>query len=331
MQRAFDCEIDEFSPSKALLSRYDILHMHWPDVMLSQDSLARSFVTVVGFLLIVMWMKLKGTRIVWTIHNLVSHDFTEDEKKSNNWLEKWYMNRFTDVLDGVIGLSKVSLDKARIYYPTLSGKAEFVIPHGHYKGVYPDKTDKKQARKYLDIPLESFLLTYFGQIRPYKNVPELIKVFSELAEESYCLLIAGKPLNKKYRDEIQDLAAKSSNQRIKLLLEFIPENEIQYILRASDLIVIPYEKVLNSGTVLLSLSYDVPVLVPNQGSIVELQQVFGVRWVQTYSANLSHEKLQKAIERAKNYGKEVCEPIREFGWDKIVNQTMDAYQEIINS
>src|SRR3546814_3506182 len=71
-------------------------------------------------------------------------------------------------------------------------KASAVIPHPHFKGVYPADAGRGLARSRLGIEEDSFLLLLPGSIRPYKNAEALIAAFARLAASDLRLLIAGK-------------------------------------------------------------------------------------------------------------------------------------------
>jgi len=322
------CEVEEFTPQKAFFGRYDILHIHWPEVMLSDRSAVLSLLTTIAFLLLMQWMKLRGTRVVWTVHDLRSHKFVLKNAVQQK-IEQWYWDKFNHRLDAIIALSNASLEGAIKHHPVLAKKQHFVIPHGHYKDIYPDTISREQARKKLSIPEDELLISYFGQVRPYKNVPHLVKTFLSLDDNNYRLLIAGNPATRELKGEIESIAEKNSEQ-ITTILKFIPDEEVQDIFRASDLVVIPYKDILNSGSAILSLSFDTPVLVPEKGSIIELKEIFGDRWIKTYSEELTADILEKHIQGIAKTERTKCEKIEEFGWDKIARQTFEAYRQLVS-
>jgi beta-1,4-mannosyltransferase len=43
-------------------------------------------------------------------------------------------------------------------------------------------------------------------------------------------------------------------------------------MRAADLIALPYKEILNSGSAILALSFDRPILVPAAGALAELSE-----------------------------------------------------------
>ena len=52
--------------------------------------------------------------------------------------------------------------------------AHFVIPHGHYRAAYPNDVTRAEARERLGIAPDARVVAFVGQVRAYKNVPELV-------------------------------------------------------------------------------------------------------------------------------------------------------------
>ena len=58
--------------------------------------------------------------------------------------------------------------------------------------------------------------------------------------------------------------------RIDVTGRFLDDMELQVFFRAADIAVYPYRKVLTSGSLLLALSFGVPVVVPDVGMTREV-------------------------------------------------------------
>ena len=102
---------------------------------------------------------------------------------------------------------------------------------------------------------------------------------------------------------------------------------MQLFLNAADLLVFPYRDILNSGSALLGLSFDRPVLVPKLGAMGELQQAIGADWVRTYEGELNAAVLASALEWATTAARATA-PLAAFGWEAIARQTLAAFAEI---
>lgn len=316
--RALGAEVTEFSPGCLVRRRYAVWHLHWPDHMLKTTSSLSALARTTALFALIFFARLRGTKIVWTIHNLKSHEGLHPR------LERWFWRYFTSRLDGAISLSDATLQAACELHPALRRVPAFVIPHGHYRGEYPDSVTKQEAREQLGIPPESLVCLHLGQIRAYKNVPHLIRTFCQGSDPRTVLLIAGKTDPASLVDEMK-LAA-NGDPRVRLMPQFIPDSDVQVYLRAADLAALPYKNILNSGSALLALSFDCPVLVPAQGAMPELQQDVGLDWVKTYLGDLTVEDLQDALQGAKGTLRAQRAPLDKLNWQNLSSRTIEAYR-----
>jgi len=313
--------VRDFELNMLFLSSWDIWHLHWPEGYLNDPSIVRASVLTGGLLGLIQCLKLKGTKIVWTVHNLRAHEGYHPK------LERKFWELFTELLDGYIVLSETGRLELLKRYPNLRDIPGFVIPHGHYRGVYPNAIPKEKARRLLNLPLDAVIVTFIGQIRPYKNVPHLIRTFSMLNDSDVYLVIAGKPSSYSLEEEILKLSR--SCGRVKLYLEFIPPEKIQIFLNSADLVVLPYSEIFHSGTALLALSFNRPVLVPNRGAMYELQRAVGRRWVRVYEPELTPDTLEYAIDWALKTTRPREAPLSKFDWENIARETVNAYRIIL--
>ncbi len=58
--------------------------------------------------------------------------------------------------------------------------------------------------------------------------------------------------------------------RISFHVKFIPDNEIQIFLNAANVVVLPFARILTSGTANLAMSFRRPIIVPKTGCLPEL-------------------------------------------------------------
>jgi len=317
-----DVEIAEFSVKRLKSSFWDICHIHWPESLLERKTRISTWWSAKKYLGLIDFARRQGTKIVWTIHDLKPHHLFFPH------LEQQFWSEFLQRLDGVIALTRTGLQLAHERMPIIGGLPAFIIPHGHYRGIYPQTVDRDAARQRLGIPQEATVLAYFGQIRPYKNVPRLIQVVREFGDANTTLLVCGKP-DRKHSSLVNEIqAAAAADARIRLLLNYIADNDVQLYLKAADLLILPYKNILNSGSALLGLSFDCPVLVPNLGAMAELQTAVGPDWVKTYEGELDGTVLREAIAWARWGSRGKQAPLDPYDWGTIGRQTLDAYYGI---
>lgn len=318
-----EVNVDEFSFYQIWRKKYKIWHLHWPDIPLNNRNPIKAFIKIRALLIQIKLAKYQGVKIVWTAHNLWNHDRLYPK------LEAWFWHNFTKSLDGYISLSKSGMEEAQKRFPELNNIPGFVIPHNHYRGEYSDNITYEEARRILSIPPNTKVILFFGRIRAYKNLSQLIQVFRQISDPHTLLYIVGKP-------EIQDFTTilnqeNISNLRLRTHLDFVPHENVQIYFRAANLVVLPYREILNSGTALLSLSFNTPVLVPLQGAMGELQAQVGEEWVRTYEGDITKGEITAALQWALNTPRPIQTPLENFDIKILAQQTIDAYKAILAS
>jgi beta-1,4-mannosyltransferase len=202
-----------------------------------------------------------------------------------------------------------------------------VIPHGHYRTSYPAPLDPAEARHALGLDPEATVVALVGYVRAYKNVPRLIQAFRAMPDRGLVLVIAGESKSPELSAQIREAAA--GDPRIRLDLRFLDEEQVHRYLSAADLVALPYREVLNSGSAILALSLDRPVLAPDAASIVELQETVRPDWVRTYSGELTAEHLGSALEWVRQTSRPSPAPLASLDWDRIAAATLAAYREVL--
>jgi glycosyltransferase involved in cell wall biosynthesis len=313
-------EVDEFSIANVITRRYDVWHMHWPEMFLNvEKTVASAALKTLVVLTLIDFARRRGTKIMWTVHNLASHE------RRYPRVEKWFWPAFLSRLDGFITLSESGLATARERFPELRNLPGSVVPHGHYRGEYPD--DKQtDCRQPLGIGANAKVALFFGWIRDYKNVPGLISAFRGINDPETVLCIAGRefPGSSPSVREVAD-----GDPRIHLHLQHIPAENVQTFFGAADLVVLPYREILNSGTAVLALSFNKPVLVPRKGAMSELQTLVGSNWVRTYEGELRTEELTRAIQWAKEEHRPGVAGLDSLEWNRVAEQTLAAYRRLL--
>ena len=312
--------VEDFSLARAVRGGYDLWHVHWPDDFLSYRSPVTATAYVAAELLLMAVARQRGTRIVWTIHDLGPHE------SRHPWLERLFWRAFLPLVDGTITLSAHARDAAHERFPVLRSVPNAVVPHGHYRPAYPEPVPQAEARAELGLSEQSTVAAYVGRIRPYKNVSTLVQTFRRLEDEAARLLVTGNPDGEALEQKIREAAAGAD--RVQLDLRFIPTERIPVVLGAADLVVLPYRDIMHSGSALMALSFDRPVLVPERGAMAELQAQVGGNWVFTYEPPLTTDALREALQAAQTRGRTAQAPLDDRDWDVIAEQTLALYDRV---
>lgn len=313
--------VREFSSKLLLQERFDVFHLHWPvETLVRHPNVWMARARVLIFWLLLKLSKWRGTRIVWTIHDEKPHVVLHQR------LANWFTEQLVAHTDGYINLCEAGRAAVEQSLPGLIDTPSFVVKHGHYRGCYPDEMSREEARSLLDLSPDTTTLLYLGYISPYKNVPNLIDIFRQLpsSERAITLLIAGKPDNDALKESVQAAAKDAAN--VQLHMRFIQDEELQMFFKAADLVVLPFEEILNSGSLLLSLSFNRPVLAPHLGAVVDWQQQVGLDWVKTYTGPMTTDVLAEAVGAILPASADV--DLNDLEWGAIAQQTLDAYQSL---
>lgn len=315
-------EVEYFSLWRAFSRRYDIFHLHWPEYYLNL-SLPKAVVGTWLVLTATAWLRARRARIVWTIHNPRSHAYSYPR------LERLFWWLFTGMVDGYVSLSRSCSEWVEQNAPGLRWTHGVQIPHGHYREAYSGPVSLEQARRVLDVSPEQSILLFFGGVSPYKNVLQLITAFRGVEGPNTVLVIAGRPGNVKHRREIEKAAGEDG--RVRLDLRRIPRDEVSLLFASADLVVLPFRNIMHSGSAMLALSCNCPVLVPAQGALPELQARVGTDWVRTYDDDLTASTLTSAIAWARDSQRTPRPDLSSFDWNPIVQATVDLYSRLCAS
>lgn len=210
---------------------------------------------------------LRSTPVVWTVHNIVAHDSTLDTASHRRLIQ-----RFVDVCDGLMFLSRRSVELFREEYSVSEGTHFECTRIGHFANFYPNRLSSEEARKRLQINQYSRVALLFGRLHAYKGVEGLISGFCGAATQRDILIIAGKPSSPLYGERLTSLvrsAASSTRGRILMRMGAIDESEVQTYYNAADFAILPFEKILNSASFMLAKTFGCPVVVPEIGSLMD--------------------------------------------------------------
>lgn len=246
-----------------------VLNVHWTTPVLAGVAdlgQARARVAVVGELL--DRFREAGGRLVWTVHNVLPHDPVHVE------CEVALARLLADRADLVHVLSEATGPAAAPYF-RIDPARTVCIPHASYRGVYPDWVSRAGARRRLGVAPEESVVLALGQIRPYKGLDRLLDFADRAGRPQLRLLVAGALRG---RPGSEPLAARlATAPRTTSLTRRLRDDEIQVWMRAADIAVLPYLRVLNSGAFLLAESFDLPVVAPRTGALVEREDDAHVR------------------------------------------------------
>ena len=225
-----------------------VLHVQWALVPFLDGLLARA-------------LRGRGWRIVYTVHD----PLPGPERPVAARHRRCLLSR----VDALI-VHTPSLERALVAsYPEVAGRVR-VIPHGGVPGPLPTETDRGDARLRLGLPTDGPLLLFFGMIKPYKGLEDLLSAIpAVLARFPRCrLLVAGEPLMP-MRPVAQQIDRLGLRRAVTLRLGFVPQDQVAAYFTAADLVLAPYREIAASGVVVTAQDHARAVVVTRVGGLPE--------------------------------------------------------------
>lgn len=312
--------VDRYSLRRLLSGNYDVWHLHWPENVLLEKQPAYP---TMKFLTRLALAKARGIKIVWTAHNLQPHEPVHPVLVAGFW------RVFSTLVDGVFSLSTTGGKLLAEHHPALARKLLSVTPHGDYRSSYPNQLSRVEARAKLQLPERCTVILFFGRILRYKNVSSLIDSFRGLSDPDIRLVIAGACAEASLQAELRTRAG--DDERIVLRLNTVSDEDTQAYFNSANLVALPFTNILNSGSVLLALGFNVPVLSKHSGALPELQGIVGKEWIRLLPDSLTSNALHDAVQWALHEPRPTACPLEAFAWDTIGEQTVVGYQQVLST
>ncbi len=237
-----------------------IIHFDWIHQYTLAPDLPKSLLKTAAFVLDI-WLarRVFGVKIIWTLHNMQHHE--NRPRKLEKWVQSWFASQCLKVRLLGKGIEKQVMNHLNI----AKDKIE-ILPEGSFVEWYPETvTQQVEAREKLKLNPQEKIWLFFGNLRPYKGVEDLIDYFKKADFANTRLIIAGSAYRQDYVDSLVKMAG--ANHKIRMEIRQIPDEEISVFFHAADLIVLPFKNVLNSSTVNLAMSFGKPVVAAAKGLV----------------------------------------------------------------
>ncbi|MEE9189482.1 MAG: glycosyltransferase family 4 protein [Candidatus Neomarinimicrobiota bacterium] len=308
-------------------SRYDILHLHFPEYLCESNttrSKEKHLICVKSYTDQLKYFRKAGTKIVWTAHNLKSHN-----PRYHN-IDKKIFSGTVDHCHGIILQADSGRHLLLDRHPGSQAKMLAVIHHGNYIDSYPDTVSRTEARRKLHISDDDIVFLCFGLIRSYKNLDLLVKGFNAAKRKNkkIKLFLVGQPFS--IRTKINVRLLPLLNSRILTVPKFIAEEDVQYYFKAADIGIFAYKDIFMSGGVILAESFGLPVIVPRSGCLPDyVTASTGFFYDPKKSFKDLADKINMAAESdLKNMGQKAREFQLSNDWSTIAKQTRQFYSTL---
>lgn len=292
-----------FSWRTALTTRVDVLHLQWPETLLQGSTRAKRLARRIAMRMLLIKLRMTGGVIVRTVHNLSAHEsVAPPTRKLLDRIER-------DTAHRIVLNASTPVD----------GSPSTLIPHGHYRDWFASITPSDA------VPGQ---LGYFGLVRPYKGLETLLEAYSALVgrDGGISLRIGGSPTSPEIAGSIRRAA--EGVPRVRTSLHFLDDAELVEIATTSQLVVLPYRAMHNSGSALAALSLNRPVLVPDNETNRALRDEVGDGWVLTFEGELDADALSSALADLQQ-PHPATPDLSARGWDEVGRAHSRAYHRAL--
>jgi beta-1,4-mannosyltransferase len=254
--------------------RFDVLHFHFPEHLVVEYSLVRSSILSALVLCTIIYAKVRRRPIVWMVHDVVPF------RNRRQVALKLYMKLFKACVTGYVFLNKSSHEEFYTKFPSERRKPFVYCPHGKYNVLYVDNQVKKSFRRSHDICDKECLVSFLGDIKPYKGASKLANLpTSTLSGNSVRLAICGKLDHNMTENDVIGALSEVQMANLVRIDTRLTDEEMCLWTQASDVIFMPYLSGSNSGLALHVLSNHGKIVVSKLPMFIELEQRLGNAWV----------------------------------------------------
>ena len=271
--------------------------------------------------------------VIYTAHNVLPHD--EDERTALGM--KFVFGRIYKWSKAIITHSRYNLDNLLKIYDLNADKIK-IIKHGNYlfqsRGTH--SLPKKGARKKLGLDVDDSVILFFGAVREYKGIMDLLEAFKKLTpnDSKFRLLIVGRS-NNKVRKNVSDFIKSNDLEKVVIFFNrYIKLEEFRLFFDTSDVVVLPYRHSYGSGALHTAMAFSKPVILTDlpffreivienenglffkYGDILSLSEKIG------YFFSLPREEQHRMGEASFTIASD------RFRWEPIAEQTLALYKQI---
>lgn len=282
-------------PKEVLSSQ--IIHLHWINdlvghIIWPQSSIFRRLKLLLLYFDII-FLRLRGVSVVWTIHNLVAHE------SINPSVEIRARRVIARACSHILVHSQSALDQVEFEYGYSCGHKTSVAPHGNYDECYPaNESLLKEFKDKYSLSKHDINIMFFGSVRRYKGVARLLEAFHASTKSNLHLIIAGKSNTEELNRTLVQFAA--IDNRIILIPEFISDAMVKPMFDAVDAVIIPFERTLTSGSTVLAMTMSKATILPVNAKIFDLvddRSALFFNSIPELTELLNHLEKQDLIER----------------------------------
>ncbi|MCR5180951.1 MAG: glycosyltransferase family 4 protein [Bacteroidaceae bacterium] len=267
--------------------------------------------------------RLTRCQLIFTAHNILPHDTGNRYLKS---YRRWYQQT-----DHIIVHAKATKAEFHTTFPDIPLQKVKVISHGILQMDYDPAALRQNSPdydKHYGLS-DCMVFSALGYQYAYKGVDLLADVWATtpaLRDNPHLkLLFVGK-------NKGADLSAAQGIDNVIIEDRLIPDDEFYYLLSHTDVYLLPYREISQSGVLLTAITEGIPVLATNVGGLTEPFEIAPIGWT---IPSADKELLRNILIHLAEHPEEVSQKkndtamwtkVREYyGWERIGQNTQQLY------
>ena len=242
----------------------DVVHYHWTkQVQFGCTTAAKARAASDALLDRFRTLQQRGVTIVWGVHEALPHECPYPD------VELEFRQSLVNLAD-VVQVLHPSTNAALEGAFTIPEEKTLVVPHPLYTGAQADHVTRAAARADLGYGSNDLVMLGIGSVRPYKGYERVVRLMpslqKQLGDRRLTFVIAGAaqndPIILGYIAALEaEIALLPDPTAVRLVAGTVPENYLHVLLRSANVSVAPYRDGLNSGVLLMNMTYGVPTVI----------------------------------------------------------------------
>jgi glycosyltransferase involved in cell wall biosynthesis len=219
------------------------------------------------YVVLALFARLLGARIVIEFHEVL------DPGEAGLPPVRLYVGLLAPALMRMASAFVIHSDHDRALLETrygIQGRPVMKIHHGPYDHHQVDS--QTQVRR--SAPAPACNLLFFGVIRPYKGLEDLIRAFDMIPADQidrFWLTIVGETWEG-WTLPSELITRSRYYSRISFVNRYVPDHEVAGYFAGADAVVLPYLRSSASGPLHIAMSQGLPAVVTRVGGLVEAVQ-----------------------------------------------------------
>jgi glycosyltransferase involved in cell wall biosynthesis len=252
--------------------------------------------TLHTYLVLAIVARVTGMRVVIELHEL------QDPGEAGGY-GHWVLRALIRLAHGCIVHSKADWQLFEANYGPMDMRVA-LVPHGPYDqyGDLQETSDPAMADVISAVrtaPKSGDVVNvlFFGLIRPYKGLEDLLRVFNALPREEaerFWLTVVGETWEG-CTEPAHLIATSPHADRITFVNEYVPDEVVGAAFAHADVAVLPYRRSSSSGILHVGMSWGLPIVVTSVGGLPEAASGYaGAVFVPPGDPDMLKEGLMKA-------------------------------------